>query len=101
MDERPTTETWLTAAECARRIGLSVRALRVYERHGLIAPRRTSKSWRLYGATDITRLNEVLALKSLGLSLSHIAELLQGRPTDLGRLARPAARSIDRGAAAH
>lgn len=86
MDERPQTEIWLTAAECARRIGLSVRALRVYEQHGLIAPRRTGKSWRLYGAGEIARLNEVLVLKSLGLSLSHIAEILGGRPTDLGRL---------------
>src|ERR1700759_867420 len=86
MDDRPNIETWLTTAECARRIGLSVRALRVYERHGLIAPRRTGKSWRLYGAGEIARLNEVLALKSLGLSLARIGELLKGRPTDLGRL---------------
>lgn len=86
MDERPHTENWLTAADCARRIGLSVRALRVYEQHGLIAPRRSGKSWRLYGPDDIARLNEVLALKSLGLSLSSIAELLKDRPTDLMRL---------------
>ena len=86
MDERLHTENWLTAADCARRIGLSVRALRVYEQHGLIAPRRTGKSWRLYGPDDLARLNEVLALKSLGLSLSSIAELLKDRPTDLMRL---------------
>jgi len=86
MDARPQTETWLTAAECARRIGTSVRALRVYEQHGLIAPRRTGKSWRLYGTADIARINEVLALKSVGLSLAQIAELLKGQPTDLRRL---------------
>lgn len=85
MDERSKTETWLTAAECAHRTGLSVRALRLYEHHGLIAPRRTGKDWRLYGAEDITRLNEVLALKALGLSLSRIAELLGGRAVDLKR----------------
>jgi DNA-binding transcriptional MerR regulator len=86
MDQRLQVDIWLTAAECAERIGISVRALRVYEQRGLITPRRTGKSWRLYGASDIARLNEVLALKSLGLSLSHIAELLDGRPTDLDRL---------------
>ena len=85
MDARLQTE-WLTPAECARRIGLSVRALRIYEQHGLIAPRRTGKSWRLYGPDDIARLNEVLALKSLGLSLSNIAGLLKGRPADLAQL---------------
>lgn len=86
MDQRLRDESWLTAAECARRIGLSVRALRVYEERGLITPRRTGKSWRLYGPDQIARLNEVLALKSLGLSLSRIAVLLEGRPTELERV---------------
>jgi DNA-binding transcriptional MerR regulator len=85
MDDRGRKEIWLTAAECARRVGLSVRALRLYERHGLIRPRRSGKQWRLYGAEDIARLNEVLALKNLGLSLSSIAALLLGKATDFGR----------------
>lgn len=82
MDDGP----MLTAAECAGRMGLTVRALRVYERHGLIAPGRTGKNWRLYGAREITRLGEILALKQLGLSLTRIAELLGGRPSDLDHL---------------
>ena len=53
----------LTAAECADRIGLTVRGLRLYESRGLISPRRTAKSWRLYGAAEISRLHEILALK--------------------------------------
>lgn len=78
--------TWLTAAQCARRIGLTVRALRLYEQTGLIQPRRTGKNWRLYGANEIARLNEILALKRLGLSLQHIARLLSGTTTDLDRI---------------
>jgi hypothetical protein len=35
-------DEYLTAAECAARTGLTVRALRVYERYGLIAPPRTA-----------------------------------------------------------
>jgi DNA-binding transcriptional MerR regulator len=85
MDQRIVEEVRLTASECARRMGLSVRALRVYERHGLISPQRTGKDWRLYGTDDIARLNEVLALKTLGLSLSSIADLLHGKSSDLGR----------------
>jgi DNA-binding transcriptional MerR regulator len=54
---------------------MSVRALRLYERYGLISPHRTAKDWRLYGANDIARLNGVLVLKTLGLSLSSIADL--------------------------
>ncbi|KRA99620.1 transcriptional regulator [Devosia sp. Root685] len=84
MDERR-SEIRLTASECARRTGLSVRTLRIYERHGLISPPRTGKDWRVYGANELARLNEILALKALGLSLSRIADLLDGKSTDLGR----------------
>ncbi|MGN6157025.1 MAG: MerR family transcriptional regulator [Devosia sp.] len=79
-------DDWITAAECAERVGISVRALRHYERCGLIVPRRTDKRWRLYGATEIVRLNEVLALKALGFRLSEIGSLLAGVPADLGRM---------------
>src|ERR1700761_6849021 len=75
----------LTAKECAARIGLTVRGLRLYESRGLISPRRTAKSWRLYGAAEISRLHEILALKRMGLSLSQIAKLLEGKPIDLDR----------------
>jgi DNA-binding transcriptional MerR regulator len=75
----------LTAKECAARIGLTVRGLRLYESRGLISPRRTAKSWRLYGAAEISRLNEILALKRMGLSLAQIANLLEGRAVDLDR----------------
>ena len=76
-------ETWLEANECAARIGLSKRALRLYEEHGLIRPRRTQKGWRLYGADEIARLHEILALKRVGLSLQRITALLQGKAVDL------------------
>lgn len=85
MSERR-NDVWLTAAECAGRMGLTVRALRLYERHGLLSPRRTQKNWRLYGPVDIARLNEIVALKRLGLSLSRIAALLSGRDADLDGL---------------
>ncbi|SFI29724.1 DNA-binding transcriptional regulator, MerR family [Bosea sp. OK403] len=80
---RRNDETLLAANECAARIGLSVRALRLYEQRGLIRPPRTAKGWRLYGAAEIARLHEILALKLLGLSLSRITALLQGKAVDL------------------
>ena len=69
-------EKLLTAAECAASIGLTVRALRLYETRGLLTPQRTEKNWRLYGASEIARLSEILVLKQLGLSLTSIVELL-------------------------
>ncbi|WP_165932912.1 MerR family transcriptional regulator [Rhizobium sp. BK251] len=76
-------EVLLTAQECAGRIGLSVRALRLYEQYGLISPRRTSKQWRVYGSNEIARLNEISALKTLGFSLRDISKLLRGHSTDV------------------
>ena len=69
---RRNEESWLTAAECAARTGLTVRALRVYEEYGLIAPQRTPSGWRCYGEADLIRLNTITLLKSAGLSLAQI-----------------------------
>lgn len=71
--------SYRTASDTARRLGLTVRALRVYERHGLLRPGRTLAGWRVYGPEEMARLHQVLALKRLGLKLGQIADLLQGR----------------------
>jgi len=64
------------SAECARRAGLTVRALRVYERAGLIKPQRGANGWRGYGQDELRRLNHIITLKSLGLSLREIRGVL-------------------------
>lgn len=79
-------DTLLTAAECARSLGLTTRALRVYEARGLICPKRTQKNWRLYGNREIARLGEILVLQKMGLTLSAIARVLEGQQTDLAAL---------------
>lgn len=75
-----TTTEWLTAAECALRTGLTVRALRVYENYGLITPGRSAAGWRRYGAQELLKLNEIGLLKVLGLTLNQIRDLTQ-RPS--------------------
>jgi len=75
----PTAE-WLTAAECALRTGLTVRALRVYENYGLITPSRSAAGWRHYGARELLELNEIALLKILGLTLNQIRDLTR-RPS--------------------
>ena len=74
------------AAECAQRTGLTVRALRVYERHRLIEPRRTGKGWRSYGPQELRRLNVIVTLKAFGLTLAQIRTLLATKPPPLARL---------------
>jgi DNA-binding transcriptional MerR regulator len=81
-----TKEQTLTASECARQTGLTVKALRVYEREGLLKPKRTVKDWRVYDASDLTRIGEVTALRALGLKLSTIAQLLRDRESDINHV---------------
>src|ERR1700753_781706 len=81
MDER-----FLSPGETARRLGVGVRALRLYERKGLVRPGRTHAGWRVYGPSEIERLHQVLRLKSLGLSLARITQILAGRVADLPAL---------------
>lgn len=84
----PDTPSALTAAECAARTGLTPRALRLYEEHGLIEPRRSAGGWRLYGPQELVRLNVVMLLKSAGLTLAQIAEVTASgtRQVDLPRI---------------
>ena len=72
-------ERWFGPAEMAERLGVSPKALRVYERAGLVRPHRTDAGWRAYGPDQQARLHQVLVLKRLGLTLARIGELLGGR----------------------
>ncbi|MBS0532313.1 MAG: MerR family transcriptional regulator [Proteobacteria bacterium] len=69
---------FLSPAEAAKRLGVSVKALRVYEQRGLIAPVRTAVGWRAYGPDEMARVAEIAALRELGLSLSQVARVLEG-----------------------
>lgn len=84
MTAMTTTDRYLSPSETARRLGVTVKALRLYERHGFVTPLRSDAGWRAYGPAEIARLHQVLALKRLGLSLSRIAALLDGRLAGLG-----------------
>lgn len=71
------SEPHLSPAEAARRLGVSAKALRLYEARGLVKPVRTAAAWRTYGPDQMARLHQILALKRLGLSLARIAALLK------------------------
>src|SRR5262249_56450192 len=71
----------LSPAETARRFGVSIKALRLYEQRGLLTPLRSEAGWRTYGPDQIARLHQILALKDLGLSLASIGQLLASADT--------------------
>jgi DNA-binding transcriptional MerR regulator len=77
---------WMGAAECARRTGLTVRTLQIYERHGLIEPMRGAKGWRRYGPPELQRLNLIVTLKAFGLTLEQIRNQLATNPPPLARV---------------
>ena len=75
----------------ARETGLSVKAIRFYEKIGLIpAPERIlSSGYRLYTAEDVRRLRLIQRAKLLGLRLWQIKEIvesLKGQGCDCKRL---------------
>ena len=70
-------------AEAARRLGVSVKALRVYEQQGLVRPRRTRLGWRAFTAEDLERVSRALAYKAMGFGLSQIAGLLDAGVDDV------------------
>lgn len=72
------TERHYSPAEVSRLLGVSPKALRLYEARGLVTAARTSNGWRAYGGAEIARLTQVQALKALRLPLARIAELLNG-----------------------
>ncbi len=76
----------LTVAETCRRLGVSRKALRLYEAQGLVAPERTSSDWRVYGPGQIARLHQILALKRFGFPLNRVAEILNDKVPDISGL---------------
>ena len=81
------------AQEFARLAGVTVRTLHHYDRLGLLKPRRTEAGYRLYRERDMGRLEQIVALKFIGLPLKQIKALLDRNPlvlTDALRLQRTA-----------
>ncbi len=68
----------------AKRASVTVRTLRFYDRAGLLVPsERTEAGYRMYSDEDFPRLQQVLALKFLGLSLDEIKRCLAAGPRRL------------------
>lgn len=69
---------FFSPSEAARRLGVSAKALRLYEQRGLVAPVRTEAGWRVYGPREMERAGEIAALRALGFSLAQVARVLRG-----------------------
>ena len=57
-------------------VAMEIQNLRVYERHGLVAPGRTAGGTRRYSSDDIDRLHRIRDLLAAGLNLAGVARVM-------------------------
>ena len=68
----------MTVKEVSRLTGVSVRTLQYYDQIGLLHPgTRTEAGYRLYDATTLETLQQILLFRELKFSLKEIAVILQ------------------------
>jgi len=75
--------------------GVTVRTLHHYDRVGLLKPRRTGAGYRVYQAGDLVRLEQIVALKFLGLPLKQIRSLLERQALTLPAALRMQCRVLE------
>jgi DNA-binding transcriptional MerR regulator len=69
---------FLNPSEAAKQLGVSAKALRLYEQRGLLIPVRTEAGWRTYGPNQMARAAEIANLRALGFSLAQVERVLNG-----------------------
>lgn len=73
------------AQEFAKLAGVTVRTLHHYDRLGLVKPEaRTGAGYRLYGVAGLERIQQIVTLKFIGLSLENIQKLFRRKKFSLG-----------------
>lgn len=71
-------EPFFTISEFGKRARITVRTLRFYEEIGVLKPtQQNSSGHRLYGLTELAKLQQIQSLKFLGYSLQEIKKLIE------------------------
>jgi len=72
------SDDMLTIGQLAKRMGVTIRTLRYYDKIGLLLPSDyTEGGHRLYSLDDLLRLQKIQSLIFIGFSLKDIADLLE------------------------
>ncbi len=100
---RPATRTWFLIGIAAERAGMHPQTLRVYERRGLIRPRRSERNTRLYSDEDVRLLRRIQELSDEGLNLAGIERVLklERRAERAERRVEELERELEQARAAH
>ena len=56
--------------------GAATQSLRLWERHGLLAPARTEGGTRRYSADDLARIERIITLVAAGVNIAGIGRIL-------------------------
>lgn len=75
--------------------GVTVRALHHYDRLALLRPNRTRAGYRMYGPRDLERLEQIVALKCLGVPLKQIKTVLDRDARALPDVLRAQRRALE------
>jgi DNA-binding transcriptional MerR regulator len=75
--------------------GVTPRALRHYDRLGLLKPRRSSAGYRRYSERDLETLEEIVALKFIGVPLKQIAAIRGRRDRPFLQVLRAQRETLD------
>ncbi|GAA3873390.1 MerR family transcriptional regulator [Streptomyces sedi] len=90
------TTQLLRIGETAERLGVSTHLLRHWEAEGVITPERTAGGARRYGPELRDALAIAVKCQHAGMSLSTIAQLLNGPPGERRRLVAEQRDAVDR-----
>jgi DNA-binding transcriptional MerR regulator len=71
----PAADRTYTTAAFAALAGVTARALHHYDRLGLLKPKRSGAGYRIYSVRDLETLEEIVALKFIGVPLKEIAAI--------------------------
>lgn len=92
----------LSIGDLAMRTGLSVSAIRFYEKKSLITPDRNAGNQRRYEGSDIRRLSFILIAQQMGLSIEQIKDVMASLPdgrtptkADWGKISRKFRTTLD------
>lgn len=72
----------MNTSNVAKLLDISIKALRLYEYHGIVVPKRDGNEYRNYSEEDIKRLKQVRLLRELGVPLKNIIYILDEKFLD-------------------
>jgi DNA-binding transcriptional MerR regulator len=71
--------------QLAELAGVTTRTLRFYDSIGLLCPERLANGYRVFGPTDVDRLQMIMFYREMDLPLDEIGKLLDSDNTNAGR----------------